>query len=178
MLDAIKKAHSAICKLEYLENDPQDPPGTTIVAAVVQNLMVTIGWVGDSRAYWVGQANAGLLTRDHSWVNRVVDCGEMTEEEALRSAQAHEITQCIGPLETIISGQEPTASLNTFLLTPSSFLLLCSDGVWNYAPTANEFAKVVQQSPSFEALTICEVLVANAMSLGGRDNATVAVLCV
>ena len=54
MAEAVRAANKAVCLLPHVEDDPKDPPETTLVAALVQDGVATIGWVGDSRAYWIG----------------------------------------------------------------------------------------------------------------------------
>ena len=67
---AIEAAHEAVCASATDWGDGT-PPGTTLVAAVVAGHRLTVGWVGDSRAYWVSARGAELLTSDHSWLNEV-----------------------------------------------------------------------------------------------------------
>ena len=97
MAQAIRAAHVSICAFAA-RYSADEPPGTTIVAALVHGPRLTIGWVGDSRAYWVPtEGPPELLTHDHSWVNETVDRGEMTEAEALQQPLAHALTRCPRP---------------------------------------------------------------------------------
>src|SRR5581483_8883710 len=121
--------------------------------------------------------DGGLLTHDHSWINEVVDAGEMSEEEAILSRRAHEITHCLGRLET----ENPTDPVDppviSFTLPEQARLLLCSDGLWNYATSAKEVIELVRESPAdSDALACCRRLVEFALSHGGKDNVTVAML--
>src|SRR5699024_7265361 len=81
---------------------PVSAPACTFVSAVVDPGIgsVTIGWVGDSRAYWVpdnGNASApALLTRDDSWAEAMVQAGALTREEAMRSTHAHALIAWLG----------------------------------------------------------------------------------
>jgi serine/threonine protein phosphatase PrpC len=176
MVGAIRDAHRAACTRAAAPPDGQDPAGTTLVAALAQRGQVTLGWVGDSRAYWVAPSGAGLLTRDHSWVTEVVDHGEMDEATALRSPGAHALTHCLGPLEEAMGDGAPEAAVATFQPPPGCRLVLCSDGLWNYAAGAAEIAALVgQTAPDASAAAIAQSLVAYALTRGGQDNVTAAV---
>lgn len=177
MVKAVAAAHKAVCAVPHLPSPDKDPPATTIVAALVENGVATIGWVGDSRAYWFGPQEARVLTHDHSWANEVVDAGIMTEEEAMHSRQAHAITRCLGIEDEDVPGEAPKPSLLPFPIPGEGHLLLCSDGLWNFADSAQELATLLQQLPAdADAMTCCRHLVDFALSQGGRDNITVAVL--
>jgi serine/threonine protein phosphatase PrpC len=130
MRAAILAGHAATCDIGPADADSDARPLTTIVAAFVKGGVATIGWAGDSRAYILAGGAGRLLTHDDSWVNWTVAQGYMTESEAMRSPHAHAITQCLGdpndpPEPHVISAQ----------LLPGDMLLLCSDGLWNYAST-------------------------------------------
>ena len=175
MREAISAAHQAACTVPYDPDRPKDPPGATLVAALVRDGSAALGWLGDSRAYWIGPAESRLLTHDHSWVNAVVDAGEMPEEEAIRAPEAHAITRCLGPL----NGDAPEPTIITVPMSAPGWLLLCSDGLWNYAPGAEQLAELVRLPPAgSDALSVCRTLVEYALSKGGRDNITVALLSV
>ena len=175
MREAISAAHDAACTVPYDPDRPKDPPGATLVAALVRDGSATLGWLGDSRAYWIGSAESRLLTHDHSWVNAVVDAGEMPEAEALRAPEAHAITRCLGPL----NGDTPEPTIITVPMKVSGWLLLCSDGLWNYAPQTEQLAELVRTAPvGSDALAVSRMLVDYALSHGGRDNITVALLAI
>ncbi len=176
MIQAIQEAHSTARTIPYRrDHETLGPPGTTLVAAVVHQRTITVGWAGDSRAYWIGPDGARLLTHDHSWVNETVDAGEMSLEEASRSKQAHAITRCLGAL----NGDDPLEpSAATFPLpADGGLLLLCSDGLWNYADSSEELESLVGGvPPGADALALCRRLVEFALAEGGHDNVTAAVL--
>ena len=171
MHDAISAAHEAACMVPYDPHRPKDPPGATLVAVLVRDGAAVLGWLGDSRAYWIGPTESRLLTHDHSWVNAVVDAGEMPEEDALRAPEAHAITRCLGPL----NGDAPEPTIITIPMTAPGWLRRCADGLWNYAPQTEQLAGLVRSAPAgSDALAICHILVNYALSKGGRDNITVA----
>lgn len=169
--DAILRAHRGLCD-EASSWDGASPPGTTVVAALLQGQRLTVGWVGDSRAYWFSRGESRQLTTDHSWLSEVVRRGELTEEEALSSPHAHAITRCLGPLEGASSDAEPEVQ-SCDLATPG-VLLLCTDGLWNYAPALAQLQGLVAQD-DHDASAIARRLVDHALLRGGGDNVSVAV---
>ena len=174
---ALIAAHQAVCNLQHSALTGKDPPLTTIVAALVTAKTATIGWVGDSRAYLIAGEEIRQMTRDHSWINRVVDAGEMTPEEAEQSPQAHAITQCLGLWADGTPEDLPTPGILTVAAPPGTRLLLCTDGLWNYAPTPEALVPLFAAAPADEtALELCRRLTDFANAQGGHDNITAAVL--
>ncbi len=169
LLDAIAKTQLEIQRT--LPGNPgKEPPSSTLVSAIVQGYKATIAWVGDSRAYWI-DADPKLLTQDHSWMNEVVAAGEMSLAEANRSPQAHAITRWLG---ADASPTDSKASIIEFDIPGPGYLLLCSDGLWNYAPDAIQLKQLMPLQGN--ALAIAQSLVEQARSRGGHDNITVAIL--
>lgn len=171
MDEAIRAAHSAICDAHVRRGN--EPLGTTLVAARVRGRRITIGWVGDSRAYFIAEDEAVLLTHDHSWLNEALAAGT-SPEEAVRSPFAHALTRCLGPLE---GGDAWHAEPEVIDLevTKSGYVVLCTDGLWNYVPSPDEVAAIVR--PSFGSATaIARNLTAMALACGGQDNVTVGVV--
>ncbi len=162
-------AGKSVCNIPDSVSINSEPPSTTIVTAIVQDRTATIGWLGDSRAYWLADTGSRQLTTDDSWLTEVVAAGKMTEVEANLSPQAHSITRWLGA----DANDESTPGIINFTIPGSGYLLLCSDGLWNYASVA-ELAQV--SPPSVEALIICRQLVEFARNCGGHDNISVAVL--
>ncbi len=171
MQNAIAAALQAVSEITYQSKVSTDPPSTTLVAAIVQDRVATICWLGDSRAYWLA-ANSEQLTTDDSWLNDMVSSGKMSEAEALRSPKAHAITNWLG---ADVKGIAKPSIIN-FPIPSQGYLLLCTDGLWNYAPKTSQILALVQQSGTNDAATISRYLVDFARSQGGYDNITVAVL--
>jgi len=176
LMAAIRAAHLSICTsdIDYGDNAP---PGTTIVAALVFRKRLTVGWVGDSRAYWVSEHGAELCTTDHSWVNEALARGEVTESEAMASPLAHALTKCLGPLEM---GEGATRDVEpevrTKALPGPGHVVLCTDGLWNYFPSATVIAELVRDAgPDADPVRIARFLVCQALAQGGGDNVSVAV---
>jgi serine/threonine protein phosphatase PrpC len=175
MAAAIRAAHVAVCSAQ-IEPSEKEPPGTTIVAALVYRRRLTVGWVGDSRAYWVGPHGAELLTRDHSWVAEAVARGELTEDEALRQPLAHALTRCLGPLESSDSSASVEPDVRARDLPGAGYVVLCSDGLWNYFPNASDIAALVRAAGEGAVpQAIAWRLVNHALHRGGGDNVSVAV---
>jgi serine/threonine protein phosphatase PrpC len=152
----------------------ENAASTTAVAALVTGGFATIGWVGDSRAYWIDAEGAKALTTDHSWLNQTVGSGAMTREQAERAPQAHAITRWIGA----DAGECSTPEIVRYGITTPGILLVCTDGLWNYFPTEEMMARLLRdvQGDGEDALAMCRLLVGFANRLGGHDNITVAVL--
>jgi len=186
---AIRSAHEAVCTRAQEPSANDDPPGTTIVLALVRGSRLTVGWVGDSRAYWVPadvKREAQLLTEDHSWVRDAVASGELTEEQAMQSPLAHALTRCLGPLEIVDpddeSGlsrrrvQEVEPDVKSLDLRGPGHVVLCTDGFWNYFSSPSDVARLVRSaSDGATAQGISRLLVNHALACGGQDNVTVVV---
>jgi serine/threonine protein phosphatase PrpC len=163
--EAIAKGQAAAAAIE-------GDPATTVVAAVVRDRRADIAWVGDSRAYWIGKEDSRQLTNDDSWLNEIVASGEMAEEEALQSPQAHAITRWLGADAT---PEDSTASIVEFEIPGPGYLLLCSDGLWNYVPDAAALAELIYAREA-EAVGVVRSLVDFANERGGQDNITAVLL--
>jgi serine/threonine protein phosphatase PrpC len=135
---------------------------------------VSLGWVGDSRAYLIGPESAQQCTLDHSWLNEVADAGNMSLADSLSSPLAHALTRSLGgPID---SSDEPS-QLDFELPSGPSYLVLCSDGLWNYLPDAGSLAVLIRGQPAeADALARARALVRFALERGGHDNVTAAVL--
>jgi serine/threonine protein phosphatase PrpC len=176
MIEAVHAAHEAIASRVIAAVD-EEPPGTTLVAALVRGRRATIGWVGDSRAYWITSRGGRLLTHDHSWVNEVIEHGGLTEAEALASPLAHALTSCLGPRAPGDTTTQAEPSIVTRALEEPGRLVLCTDGLWNYLSSADELAQVIARAPApVTCASVARWLVNHALMRGGHDNVTVAVL--
>ncbi len=147
-----------------------DPPSTTVVAALVADGVATVGWAGDSRAYWIDTAGIQQLTQDHSWLNDAVSSGLLSAEAAELDPRAHAITRWFGA----DNADTLPPDIVRFPVPGPGTLLVCTDGLWNYAATPEALRAALIEAP--DALTLCNHLVAFANTAGGRDNITVAVL--
>ena len=120
---------------------------TTIVAAVLRAGFIDIAWLGDSRAYWIPPAGpAQQLTEDHT-----------------ESPDSHVITKWLG----VDAPEDQIPSTTRFKIPGPGWLLLCSDGLWNYLP---------DPAPMIQNGARTQQLVAYANNAGGQDNITAAIL--
>ncbi|GAA0971834.1 MULTISPECIES: PP2C family serine/threonine-protein phosphatase [Streptomyces violaceusniger group] len=152
----------------------QNAPACTIVSAVVTSDILTIGWVGDSRAYWVPDDRTtppARLTEDDSWAAQMVAAGLMSEAEAYADERAHAITGWLGAdayeLEPHTASYKPDRP---------GVVVVCTDGLWNYAESAEQMARAVPPDARSRPLNSAQVLVGYALDGGGHDNVTVAVV--
>ncbi|HEY8721783.1 PP2C family serine/threonine-protein phosphatase [Pengzhenrongella sp.] len=148
------------------------PPSCTFVAAVVENGRVVVGVVGDSRAYWLPDTGEQqMLTVDDSWSAAQIAAG-VPREQAEAGPQAHAITRWLG-----VDAPDHTPRVTTLLVDRPGWLMLCSDGLWNYCSPADELGALVQRTAAVaagEPLALASRLVDWANAQGGHDNITVA----
>src|SRR5438445_808164 len=140
--------------------------GTTTTAAGVLLDHVYITQVGDSRAYLIRNGVAVQLTKDQSLMQRLVEAGELTEEEAAHSERRNIILQALGPdakVKVDLTHQE---------LRRGDLLVLCSDGLSGQVKK-EEIAEIAGQATDLQGA--CERLIALANERGGPDNITVIV---
>jgi serine/threonine protein phosphatase PrpC len=185
---AVERAHETVCRVPYDRQNPVDPPAATIAIAVVGpgsadagGRRVTVGWLGDSRVYWIARtatssSGGRLLTRDHSWRNLVVDQGEMSDEAARKEKLAHALVKCLGSTDFTTATPCPEPTVTTVDLPAEGWLLACTDGLWNYAESPPSLAAASQGAFwTSDATGICARLIAFARERGGHDNITAAV---
>ncbi len=138
--------------------------GTTVTVAGVFGTDLYLAQIGDSRGYLVRGGRAIQLTRDQSLMQRLVDAGEMTEEEAERSERRNIILQALGPDPRV------RVDLSQQALRRGDVLVMCSDGLSGLVRKDEIGARAAQQ-PDLAAL--CTELIDLANSRGGPDNITV-----
>ena len=136
--------------------------GTTVTAALLHERQLLIGHVGDSRAYLVRQKQITQLTRDHSWVNELLEQGVLTEEQAKQHQGRNIVTRSVG---TDLSVQVDAHEMG---LQPDDILFLCTDGLSN-STGAEDILQMLLGHPSEVA---CKKLVEIAMQRDGSDNIT------
>ena len=146
--------------------------GTTIVGVMFDGQEMAVANIGDSRAYVVRAGMIQALTVDHTYVQQLVDRGEIRPEEALSHPQAHILTRCVGAEPGI------EVDVRKFWIWTSTEgasrdrIILCSDGLYSLV-SENEIAQLVSRhSPQ----TACVKLVELAKARGGYDNITVSII--
>jgi serine/threonine protein phosphatase PrpC len=171
-MEAIQAANGAVANVEWTTRTSRVDPSCTIVSALYREDGVAIGWVGDSRAYWISADGNRQLTVDDSVAEEGIAAGFLTPEQAAKSPFLHSITHWVGP-----DAPERPPRVAVFRPERSGRLLLCTDGLWNYAPTIDELASYIDSLPDgASAAAIARSLTDMAVSRGGRDNITVAVV--
>lgn len=140
--------------------------GTTATAAGVLGTSLIMAQVGDSRAYLIRNGDAVQVTKDQSLTQRLVDAGELTEEQAEVSERRNIILQALGP--------EPNVAVELTVqdLRENDVLVLCSDGLTGNV-SGDEIAKVVVTHP--DPADACSELISMANARGGPDNITVVI---
>jgi serine/threonine protein phosphatase PrpC len=172
---AIREAHRAVC-VAASDRSLGIPPGSTIVAAIVFRRTLTVAWLGDSRAYWLSEEGSELCTMDHSWWNEAVAGGSVSPAEAMDSPYAHALTRCLGPLEATLGPGRVEPDARTRKLTGKGFVVLCTDGLWNYFPAPEALEALVRpQGTDASSESVARLLVCRALAEGGGDNVSVAI---
>lgn len=162
---SVNKANEAIYKTAC-ENSDLYGMGTTLVAAVVKDGVVTVANAGDSRAYLVSD-KLYQLTHDHSVVQEMVENGKITSDEAMTHPQKNIITRALGVDKSI------NIDFAEKQLADGEELLICTDGLTNLLSDAEIF-KIIKETQVGE---VAETLVTAANNNGGNDNITVVVVC-
>jgi PPM family protein phosphatase len=158
MENAVKEAHRAVQK---------DAPGsgTTLTAALVLGQQVTIGHVGDSRAYAVyPPGRVEQLTHDHSLVKRLEELGHLNKEEAANFPHRNVLIRALG------QGDNLEVDVFTIPFPHNGSLMLCSDGLWGVI-AESDITRAVMDAPTLERA--CQNMVSAANIAGGPDNISV-----
>jgi protein phosphatase len=139
--------------------------GTTITVALFENGIVSIGHVGDSRAYLIRDRKVDQLTEDHSLVAELVRTGRLSPEEAESHPQRSVITRALGT--------DPDVDVDVFSVEakPGDLFLICSDGLTSMVDDSTILEVVEHQREDLDG--VAKELVAAANRSGGEDNITV-----
>jgi serine/threonine protein phosphatase PrpC len=138
--------------------------GTTLTALLLLGSDAHVVHVGDSRVYWVEpDGTSQVLTHDHSFVNQLVELGQITPEQAAHHPQRNVLYQAVGQVEPL----EPQVVI--YPLPTSGNLLLCSDGLWGVIH--DEKIIEIINSTSFPQ-DACQKMIDAANQAGGPDNIT------
>jgi PPM family protein phosphatase len=138
--------------------------GTTATIAGLLGDMLYLAQVGDSRAYLVRNGVAQQITKDQSLMQKLVEAGELTAEEAEVSERRNIILQALGP-EPVVK-----VDLTQQQVRRGDVLVLCSDGLSGQIRTA-DISRVVSEQP--DLVGVCKMLIDLANENGGPDNITV-----
>ena len=166
--DIVRHAHDAI--IQYARSQRLGGnPGTTCVAALVQDGQVCWAHAGDSRFYLLRGGKTVAVTHDHSVVQQWADWGIISPEEMKTHPDRNKITNCLGGVEDMFYAESTPA----VQLQPGDVLLLCSDGLWG--PLNDEDVETTFSTASLPVAL--EQLMDKALSQGGAraDNTTAVV---
>ncbi|MBF4633456.1 protein phosphatase 2C domain-containing protein [Agreia pratensis] len=172
MLEAGERASAAIYEAIGELAARTNPPSCTFAAAVIDGPLVVVGGVGDSRVYWIADSGKSRqLTTDDSWSQEMMAHG-MSRQQAESAPQAHSITRWLGA----DSPDEAPHVVPTYP-TGAGWILVCSDGLWNYCSDADDLAELVHRVVGMvgsNPVQVSSSLVDWANEQGGQDNITAA----
>lgn len=158
MESSILEAH------QYIQREAPGS-GTTITAALVLGQQVTIGHVGDSRAYAVYlDGRMEPLTRDHSLVKRLEELGHLSKDEVENFPHRNVLIRALG------QGEVLEADIFTVPFPQPGYLMICSDGLWGVV-NEKDVARIISEAPNLHRA--CQGMVEAANAAGGPDNITV-----
>lgn len=167
LLNGIEKADARI-KAHAHDHSETSGMGSTLVMAWILKGVAHVAWIGDSRAYAVMPSKGiARLTKDHSFVQGLVDKGQITEEEAMTHPNSNIITRSLGDMSQRARGDVVSYSLHN-----GEVILLCSDGLCGVCSDAviggivEDYVADLQQCK--------EQLTNAALRAGGSDNITIA----
>ena len=149
------------------QNPELEGMGSTCVMLIIKDGRVHCGWVGDSRIYYIANHTIRQISHDQSYVQQLLDSGQITKEEAFNHPQKNEITNCIG-LQGMTA---PDTVAVPIVPEPGSVFLLCSDGLSGMVDE-RQIERVVSNS-KMSLQQKADKLVAMANEAGGLDNITV-----
>jgi len=183
--NAIVHAHQEI--LQHQNSHPETAGmGTTLIIGWIINGVAYVGWCGDSRAYLYNpnlsssgrakqfedlglrvKGDLALVSKDHSYVQTLIDKGDLNYSQAFFHPESNIITQSLGQ-----SGQDIAPSTTSFTLFEGDMLILCSDGI-NAMLEDGEIATICSKNTM--ASDVSSQLISNTNEKGGHDNSTVTI---
>jgi PPM family protein phosphatase len=167
LIEGINAAHQRI--LQYADEHPgMQGMGTTCTALALVGANLFYAHVGDSRLYLIRSKKISRVTRDHSYVNRLVEIGLISSQEAENHPQRNVLTAALGAGGEIV----PECPTEPITLVSADILVLCTDGLWGLV-TDEEILSAVAEAPPQSA---CHSLVELAKERGGPDNITLMIL--
>jgi len=167
LVEALQAAHEQIREYSFAHPELRGMGTTCTAAAIVQDLLYYVH-VGDTRLYLIRDGQITRVTRDHSYVGRLVESGMISPEEAENHPQRNILTAALGTNPDLIMDSpgrpEP--------LRPEDVLLICSDGLWGQVRDSEILDAVENKSAEQTGRKLIEL----ARERGGPDNITVEVL--
>lgn len=165
-----KAIYSADSKInEYIERHPDSfGMGTTILLAIMKDNKLFISWCGDSHCYSYRNGKVVSITKDHSYVQELIDSGEITIDESFTHPDNNMITRFVG-------GGEDACKPDFIVhqITDSEIIILCSDGLSGYCKQ-KDIEHEITNNPQAESLP--EQLTMLAKAHGSDDDITIVIL--
>ena len=167
LIEGLQAAHEQIRQYSFAHPELRGMGTTCTAAAIVQDALYYVH-VGDTRLYLIRDGHITRVTRDHSYVGRLVESGMISSEEAETHPQRNILTAALGTNPDLImdSPGQPKP------LRPEDVLLICSDGLWGQVRDSEILDAVENKSAEQTGRKLIEL----ARERGGPDNITVEVL--
>ena len=162
---AMEFAHTAIHSLSEKDKELEGM-GTTCVICIVHNGRAHVSHVGDSRAYHITDQEIVQITKDQSYVQQMIDAGNITKEEAKTHPQRNIILQALG----VEKSARPDYTVR--VLDDKEMILICTDGLSNYVDDDKVFGIIKNN----DIEKVCGILVDTVNNNGGSDNTTVVLI--
>ena len=167
LIEALQAAHEQIRQYSFSHPELRGMGTTCTAAAIVQDALYYVH-VGDTRLYLIRDGQITRVTRDHSYVGRLVESGMISREEAETHPQRNILTAALGTNPDLIMDSpgrpEP--------LRPEDVLLICSDGLWGQVRDSEILDAVENKSAEQAGRKLIEL----ARERGGPDNITIEIL--
>jgi PPM family protein phosphatase len=167
LIEALQAAHEQIRSYSFAHPELRGMGTTCTAAAIVQDALYFVH-VGDTRLYLIRDCQITRVTRDHSYVGRLVEAGMISAEEAETHPQRNILTAALGTNPDLIMDSpgrpEP--------LRPEDVLLICSDGLWGQVRDTEILDAVTDKTTEQAGQELIEL----ARTRGGPDNITVEIL--
>lgn len=160
---AVKYANLKVYNLSHC-SDNYNGMGTTLVACLITEKISIVANIGDSSCFGIKDKKVTKITKDHSLVQELLDCGSISKEQAINHPKKNVITRAIGTEEDV------KVDLFEIEKNKFDFFLMCSDGLTNEINLENIMNFDIEEK---ELQNICEKLIESAKFNGGRDNITV-----
>ena len=167
LIEGLQAAHEQIQQYSFAHPELRGMGTTCTAAAIVQDALYYVH-VGDTRLYLIRDGQITRVTRDHSYVGRLVESGMISQEEAETHPQRNILTAALGTNPDLIMDSpgrpEP--------LRPEDVLLICSDGLWGQVRDSEILDAVENKSAEQAGRKLIEL----ARERGGPDNITAEIL--
>jgi PPM family protein phosphatase len=167
LIEALQTAHTRIREYSFAHPELRGMGTTCTAAAIVGNELYYVH-VGDSRMYLIRDGQITRVTRDHSYVGRLVEAGMITSEQAETHPQRNILTAALGTNPELIMDSSPQPEP----LRPNDVILICSDGMWGQMRDPEILDAVENKSAEKAGRQLIEL----ARERGGPDNITVEIL--